>query len=524
MNSSLSSESHGNHDKAKDRHFVTWSEEEDNLLREQVKIHGSERWSVIASRLNNKTGRQCRRRWNTYLSTPYKKGGWSPDEDRILFEAHQKFGNRWTEIAKIVQGRTDNAVKNRFNALCRKLEKRKSSSKENDKPTYITECSKGVALKRESSVITLDSTILYKKMRKQNLNLSEGKAPQSGEHSMITINTSGSLPGNVAIASRVQNGMPDSMLHPRAALSVLPCENSINQGQSASLCHSSPYHAFPAIKRPQQQGSKVQGTFLEKDDPRLSALTQQAELLSSLAQRRNGETSNQELENAWKAVDGIFSERKESDQLITEDQMKDQISCHQTTYISTSLLPNIGKCQNATSFPSKRRNMPSLPKLSEPCEKTSQESSDLSVGSSLDMDSDDMPKCNLIQTRSSDFMCENKSCQASSTDTEEMEKVSYTSKDGCSCSATVTHVSCETNEQNCEKHAPMSSSEYCSPIQVIPYLRSFVDGIPSPHFSDSERQFVLSVLDPDSGFSARDYRSPSQRTIPLCRTSLSERL
>jgi transcription factor MYB, plant len=46
--------------------------------------------------------------------------------------------------------------------------------------------------------------------------------------------------------------------------------------------------------------SKLQGNFLKKDDPRLSALTQQAELLSSLAQRRIAETSNQETENAWK--------------------------------------------------------------------------------------------------------------------------------------------------------------------------------------------------------------------------------
>ncbi|CAI5990841.1 unnamed protein product [Closterium sp. NIES-64] len=48
------------------------------------------------------------------------KGVWTPEEDEKLLEGHRLYGNRWTEIARMVPGRTDNAAKNRFAALTAK--------------------------------------------------------------------------------------------------------------------------------------------------------------------------------------------------------------------------------------------------------------------------------------------------------------------------------------------------------------------------------------------------------------------
>ncbi|PNY02469.1 MYB transcription factor, partial [Trifolium pratense] len=214
--------------KKKERHIVTWTQEEDDILRDQIGIHGTENWAIIASKFKDKTTRQCRRRWYTYLNSDFKKGGWSPEEDMLLCEcefdsvmtkqviinstpesilppakvkpntlkrilsaslvpmkshlfciksyssktfvtnktnpssipggnnswpdftylvaelwitkapspgnqrAQKIFGNRWTEIAKVVSGRTDNAVKNRFSTLCKKRAKYEALAKENN--------------------------------------------------------------------------------------------------------------------------------------------------------------------------------------------------------------------------------------------------------------------------------------------------------------------------------------------------------------------------------------------------------
>lgn len=82
-----------------------WSSKEDELLKSLIAEHGTSKWSRIASKMGSKSNRQCRRRWQAILNSMGNKGSWTAEEDAKLMEGHRRFGNRWTDIARLVPGR-----------------------------------------------------------------------------------------------------------------------------------------------------------------------------------------------------------------------------------------------------------------------------------------------------------------------------------------------------------------------------------------------------------------------------------
>jgi hypothetical protein len=146
-----------------------WTAREDEVLKAIIAAKGTKAWTSVAFDLNNgvhqghtvRHGKQCRERWYNHLDPSLRKGNWTVNEDLLILEKQLELGNRWSEIAKIVKGRNENSVKNRWKSMIRKAQKELPPGTDVSRWLIAEKKDQEMEVVTDSSNIQLYSPLIY---------------------------------------------------------------------------------------------------------------------------------------------------------------------------------------------------------------------------------------------------------------------------------------------------------------------------------------------------------------------------
>ncbi|OMJ78619.1 hypothetical protein SteCoe_21544 [Stentor coeruleus] len=119
-----------------------WKPFEDSILTDLVREYSERKWKTVARKITknfniSRTSKQCRERWYNYLRQknyqPFTK-----IEIKTILEAQKVYKNKWSKIAKLLLGRTENQVKNFMNSTVRRNIRKFNKGKSDEEKISIS--------------------------------------------------------------------------------------------------------------------------------------------------------------------------------------------------------------------------------------------------------------------------------------------------------------------------------------------------------------------------------------------------
>ncbi len=88
--------------------------QEDEKLKELVRLYGEGAWSKIAEKMEGRNRKQVRDRYNNFLKPAPSSHDFSPEEDTLILKLVAASGKKWGLIARQLKCRTPQQVKGRY--------------------------------------------------------------------------------------------------------------------------------------------------------------------------------------------------------------------------------------------------------------------------------------------------------------------------------------------------------------------------------------------------------------------------
>ena len=93
-----------------------FTSQEDQKIIEHVQKYGPKKWSLLVKEMPERSSKQYRERWMNNLNPYIVKRPWTEYEDNLIISLVKTYGNKWALISRMLPGRSDNSIKNRWNS------------------------------------------------------------------------------------------------------------------------------------------------------------------------------------------------------------------------------------------------------------------------------------------------------------------------------------------------------------------------------------------------------------------------
>ncbi|TKY61610.1 Transcription factor MYB86 [Spatholobus suberectus] len=240
-----------------------WSPEEDEKLLNYITKHGHGCWSSVPKLAGlQRCGKSCRLRWINYLRPDLKRGAFSQQEENSIIELHAVLGNRWSQIAAQLPGRTDNEIKNLWNSCLKKKLRQRGIDPNTHQPLSEVENDKDKPLTSDKSnqkEVSLVEPPKPKPMERYPLEVSSYSKISSGNNSSGTPPTLDRF-GTCHDSSITSSDMMGMGYFPIQHLNYGP-----NMGLTAST--NTPLCFIPSCSTSSQMMSELNSTMLHSVFP-----------------------------------------------------------------------------------------------------------------------------------------------------------------------------------------------------------------------------------------------------------------